>query len=167
RFLMYKQDALPPAHLLRHVFETAKTYEEAKKLLAETPVSIPVIYILSGIKENEGCVIERTESSAHIRELADNDNIAAANHFSPQLASNAIDWRSRGLGRFRGVDSYARANMMCGLDKNNITADEFDWFQYPVANYLTRLVVITNATTTSLKVMGTNAEKPVTEVFKL
>ncbi len=166
RFVMYKQDALPPAHLLRHVFETAKNYDEAKRLLSETPVSIPVIYILSGIKDNEGCVIERTERSSYVRELAENDNVAAANHFSPELESSAKSWRMRGLWRFRGVDSYSRSSMMCGL-KSNQFDDNFDWFKYPVANHLTRLVVVTSASSKNLKVIGTNAEVPATEVFKL
>src|SRR5262249_42763485 len=51
RFFFNKQTALPPSHLLRHVFETAKDYAEAKKMLSETPLSIPVLYVLTGVKQ--------------------------------------------------------------------------------------------------------------------
>jgi hypothetical protein len=40
---------LPPAHLLRQVFEEAQSYAEAVERLCQTPVAVPVIYILAGV----------------------------------------------------------------------------------------------------------------------
>src|SRR5262245_8008012 len=52
---------IPPDHLLRLVFETAKSYGEAKHVLETTPVARPVIYTLVGCERGERCVIERVE----------------------------------------------------------------------------------------------------------
>lgn len=42
RIRINKQNALPPAHLLRQVFETATSYDDARRMLCETPVALPV-----------------------------------------------------------------------------------------------------------------------------
>lgn len=161
RFFMYKQNALPPAHLLRYAFENAKDYTEAKKMLAEAPISIPVIYIISGVKEGEGCVIERTENAAFIHELGANDWVTTANHFSEHIESNAKGWTPR------GEDSCERAEFLRNVTPQAIAADNFNWMLAPVANDLTRLVLVTDANNVKLKLMGTFAEKPVTEIFKI
>jgi len=54
---------LPPDHLLRNVFETCKTFREARQRLETTPVARPVIYTLVGCERGERCVIERTEEA--------------------------------------------------------------------------------------------------------
>ena len=53
--------SIPPDHLLREVFETCKTFGEAKRRLETTPIARPVIYSLVGCCPGERCVIERTE----------------------------------------------------------------------------------------------------------
>src|SRR5262245_61963941 len=68
---------LPPAHLLRSVFETAKDYAEAKRALAKTPLAAPAIFSLAGVAEHETCVIERMEEEAYVRDRA----AVAANHW--------------------------------------------------------------------------------------
>jgi len=66
---------LPPDHLLRNVFETCKTFREARQRLETTPVARPVIYTLVGCERGERCVIERTEEAYASRD----DDTAAAN----------------------------------------------------------------------------------------
>ena len=42
--------AIPPDQLLRRVFEEARDYDEAKRMLETTPVARPVIYTLAGCR---------------------------------------------------------------------------------------------------------------------
>jgi hypothetical protein len=69
--------AIPPDHLLRHVFETARDYAEARQMLQTTPVARPVIYTLVG----ERCIIERSEVSERTRY----DDLVAANDWLNSL----------------------------------------------------------------------------------
>ena len=66
---------IPPDHLLRNVFETCRSYGEAKHRLETTPIARPVIYSLVGCERGERCVIERTEEGFSTR----TDNTSAAN----------------------------------------------------------------------------------------
>lgn len=159
RHLINKQKALPPAHLLRHVFETAKDYDEAKKMLSTEPISIPVIYILTGTKEGEGCVIERTETNAAIREMKDG-RVTAANHFESPLNGVGHGWMPR------ATNSHNRVVCAMGVDVADITKD-FEWFKEPIANYESRLAMVAKADTGSFKVIGTAGVKPVTKVFRM
>ena len=80
-----------PAHLLREVFETAASYDDARRMLIETPISTPAIFSLAGLNPNETTVIERIETEARVH---DGSNVAA-NH-----------WQSTGWsGHPRGSDS--------------------------------------------------------------
>jgi hypothetical protein len=159
RHFVNKQNALPPAHLLRHVFETAKDYAEAKKMLAETPLSIPVIYILSGTKEGEGCIIERIEDKAAIREMKDG-RVAAANHFESHLNGIGHGWMPRALCSHTRICAAAEVPL-------KDYSDGFKWFRPPIANPLSRLAMTANAATGHFEVIGTAGEKPVTNVFKM
>ncbi|TAL40100.1 MAG: hypothetical protein EPN97_01185 [Alphaproteobacteria bacterium] len=159
RHLINKQKALPPAHLLRHVFETAKDYAEAKKMLSTEPISIPVIYILTGMKEGEGCVIERTENNAFIREMQ-NGRVTAANHFESPLNGLGHGWMPR------ATNSHNRVVCAMGVDMTDISKD-FEWFREPIANYESRLAMVAKADTGNFKVIGTAGVKPVTKVFRM
>ena len=66
--------SIPPDHLLREVFETCKTFGEAKHRLETTPIARPVIYILVGCDRGKRCVIERTQDGFASR---DHDTAAA------------------------------------------------------------------------------------------
>jgi len=157
RMLVNSEYSLPPAHLLRKVFETAANYEEAKILLSTTPISIPVIYILTGINQTEGCVIERLENSYVIRELH-NDKVCASNHFESNFNDVGYGWLPR------EPNSKARLQSACSLAAADIDAG-FNWCKAPIANSLSRLALIANAKDGTLSVMGTEGEKPVTYIF--
>jgi predicted choloylglycine hydrolase len=65
-----------PAENLRWVLENCDSYEEAVKSLCEVDLSCSCIYTITGIKEDEQCVIERTANRYSVQE-----RLASANHF--------------------------------------------------------------------------------------
>jgi Linear amide C-N hydrolases, choloylglycine hydrolase family len=156
---VFQTGGLPPAHLLRKVFEEAKNYEDAKERLARTPVALPVIYILAGIRKGEGCVIERTENDCAIRAI-ENDRVCASNQFETRLNFIGRGWRPRPLNSAGRADQ-ARTLPLVTID------DQFGWFKPPIANSHTRLVMMACAVTGKLHVFGTQGQKPVTEMFRL
>ncbi|MBV9989659.1 MAG: hypothetical protein JOZ72_00065 [Alphaproteobacteria bacterium] len=152
RLLTEKRDALPPAHLLRRVFETAPDHETARHLLCETPLAVPAIFILAGTRAGEGCVVERTETGFALRAMADG-RVCAANHF----VDREEGWRAR------PIDSHGR--LACALGRD--ASDGFDWFAAPVANANSRLAMTARPASGALALMGTNGAVPATEVFRM
>jgi hypothetical protein len=157
RRALFRSEGLPPAHLLRMAFETAANYDEAKELLSGTPVALPVIYVLSGTQD--GCVIERTEHD-HVIRAIDGDRVCAGNHFESRLNETGRGWRPR------PIDSAGRARQARTLPLATVD-DRFDWFQPPIANAHTRLVMLACPRTGDLSVFGAHGERRVTEVFRL
>ncbi|MDE2132992.1 MAG: hypothetical protein KGM97_10080 [Alphaproteobacteria bacterium] len=148
--------ALPPAHLLRRTFETAPDYLVAKAMLCTTPIAVPAIFILCGLRSQEGCVIERTEDAFAIREMADG-HVCATNHFESPLNGTGKGWRAR------PIDSHGR--FVCARTIG--AATDFSWFAPPIANVNSRLVLTANAAKGTLMVMGTAGAVPTTEIFRL
>lgn len=140
-----KSRAIPPAHLLRRVFETAPDYASAKKMLCHTPVAAPVIFTLSGTTEGEVCTIERTETGWALA-----DHPAAANHFASEL-------KARDRWRPRGMDSTGRRDAILALDR----PPETDALAPPVLNDLTRLSLVADAGG-RIVVTGYDGERQVT-----
>lgn len=154
---MFSANGLPPAHLLRQVFETAPDYATAQHRLATTPIALPVIFTLSGTKPGEGCVIERTETDGAIRPL-EQGRVCTANHFVSHLNSTGKGWRAR---PFRSIK---RKHLADTMPLGDIDA-RFSWFRFPVANSHSRLALIANAKDNSLSVVGTHGTEPVTQVW--
>ena len=52
--------AIPATHLLRQVFETARDYASAVEMLSDTRemLGMPALFTLSGMRPEEGCVVE-------------------------------------------------------------------------------------------------------------
>lgn len=163
RKLMFKQTTLPPAHLLRQVFETVKSYDEAKKILTETPICMPVLYTLTGIKAGEACVIERVENGAIVRELDPNTGrVAISNHFQTSVGEeHKTGWMPR------PYNSDHRTQQVCDLDYQGLKAQDFSWLTPPIINYKTRLCMIANAKTGQLMLQGWEKDGPVTKVLKI
>jgi len=149
--------ALPPTHLLRRVFETARDFAAAKSMLSLTPIAVPAIFILTGTRSGEACVIERTEDAYAVRELA-GGRTCAANHFESALKEQARGWRAR------PIDSQGRYAKAIEIGRD---AAAFSWFTPPIANVNARLVMMANAATRTLEAFGTDGAEPVTEVFQL
>lgn len=158
RIQVYRSNALPPSHLLRKAFEEAKSYEEAKSILSTEPVALPVIYILSGVHENEGCVIERLEDNAVIREMKPEGRVCAANHFESWFNGIGHGWLPRAL------ESNKRLQFGHALDHTHFD-DAFRWFQPPIANKLSRVAFTADAAKGAFTLMGTDGVKPVTKVL--
>lgn len=159
RVHVYRNHALPPAHLLRKVFETASSYDEAKEMLMHEPISLPVIYTLSGTKAGEGCVIERLENTVAVREIDSQGAVSVANHFESHLNGMGCGWMPR------AYKSHDRSRLAGMLSPEKIS-DDFAWFTYPVANPLSRLAMIAHANSGEFQVMGTDGATPVTAIFE-
>lgn len=69
-----------PSFLLREVFETCDTYEEAVEVLTNTDLATAVFYTVCGTKNSEACVIERTKKDAVVRKIR-GDVITQGNHY--------------------------------------------------------------------------------------
>jgi len=151
RWRLYRSCALPPGFLLRHALEECRGYDDARRLLAETPVCLPVFYTLAGARPGEGCIIERLEDRAFI-------------HEAPAAVGNC--WLSPHLeGRPRGQFSGdRRAHLLARVAASGGT---FEWLTPPVLNDDTRLAVVANAATGRLAVQGWEPEGPATRVLEL
>ena len=157
RFKTHTRQALPAVHLLRRAFETARDYASAKTMLAMTPLAVPAIFTLAGSRPGEGCVIERTEDAYAVREMAQG-RVCAANQFTSHLNTTELGWKAR------PIDSAGRLAQALGLGPEDT---DMSWFTPPIANVNSRLVMIANAASGMLKVMGTAGAEPVTEIFAL
>ena len=151
RLAIWRVGGLPPAHLLRKIFDECRTYAEARQMLLETPVCLPAFFSLSGTEPDQGCAIERLETRAALREAP----VSTANHWICLKVP----------GRARGTDSPGRWQVMESV--RDRVGDDFSWVVPPVFNAATRVAVIANAAAGKLAVQGWEAEGPVTPVFIL
>ena len=53
--------------LIRRVFDTAPDYEAALRLLADTPIAADCLLLVTGVRQGDMAVVERTSSRAKIR----------------------------------------------------------------------------------------------------
>jgi len=160
RYLMFQSSHIPPAHLLRQVFETAKDYDQAKQMLVETPLCVPVIFTLCGIKANEGCVIERLETQAVIHEISEKNSVMTANHFQSHFNGTGLGWMPR------PIDSAGRMSCMQNLEAALISDSDMDWFIAPIANERTCLVFVSNPESGRLMLQGFNGVTPTTQLLR-
>ena len=158
RIAVRDETGMPPAHLLRIVFETALDYDAAKALLRHTRLAVPAIFILSGTKRGEGCIIERSETEAAVREI-DGAAVCATNHFETRLNHGGAGWRAR------PIDSAGRIAAARALSEPDF-AEDFAWFRPPIANINSRLAFNADAASGTLTLIGTNGATPVTQVFR-
>lgn len=140
---------LPPEHLLRHVFETCPTFDEARHLLESVPVARPVLFLLVGTKSGERIVIEREETSARIYR----DETVFANDWR----GRSSNWRPRACGDGAPVENNIRRRSALAAWTGHDAAD-FGWVTTPVLNACTRLSVEMCPATGSLSVAGWEAD---------
>lgn len=140
---------LPPAHLLRRVFETAPDYAAALATLRDAPVTTPAIFTLAGTRPGETAVIERTERAAAV-----SSRPVAANHF--EAVASRARWRPR------GVDSHGRAAQIAALG----SPPPVEAIAPPMLNALTRLALALDGTG-ALAVAGYEGERRVTRARQL
>lgn len=150
RAQVWRQPHLTPAHLLRQVFERARSFGEAKAMLTETPIALPAIYILAGLAATETCVIERKPEDARVI-----DGSACA----------ANDWQSNAWsGRPRGTDNAARRHRIRAAVPSMNPA--FGWLQPPILNSRTRLALVADATLGTIIAQGYEPEGAATAVLR-
>jgi len=159
RFLA--SNALPPAHLLRLVCDRAGSYAEATRLLCETPVCLPVFFILAGTRPDEHCVIERLPDRAFLRE----GPAICANHWQ---FPGVLGARPGPLIRFDERTDYVGLSKarLAGLAASLEMAD-FGWVAPPVLTPDTRVAVSANAATGDLCVMGFAEGGAATQALRL
>jgi hypothetical protein len=163
RVMTRDEAGMPPAHLLRKVFEEAPDYASALKMLCETRVAIPVIYVLTGIADNEGAVIERIEDDFAVRAISDDlsgDRVCATNQFESRLNLEGAGW----MPRSGGSAERLQCAQSIGVDA---LRHDFDWFVPPIANEKSRVVMNANARTGALSVIGTEGNVAATRPFEL
>ncbi len=151
RARVWRMPHLTPAHLLREVFETAPSFDEAKRMLVERPISTPAIFSLAGVTPADTAIIERSETEARVHEGTN----VTANHWQ------APGWR----GHARGHDSAGRARQM-----HTVAAEldpGFAWLSPPILNDNTRLVMIADARQGRLVAQGYEEMRAATQPLDL
>ncbi|MDC7787652.1 hypothetical protein PQJ75_29890 [Rhodoplanes sp. TEM] len=149
---------MPPDHLLRHAFETCGDFVAARDLLADTPVSRPVIYTLAGTAPGARCVIERTEEGAVVR----GDDTTAGNDWWPPRPA----WEARMPAHEMLSRSFDDAAAMSKVRQEQIAAFDgdvsrsFDWVLPPILNPYTRISVAMSPAAGLLRVLGWEADGP-------
>jgi hypothetical protein len=144
---------IPPDQLLRQVFETCRSFEEAKRRLESVPVARPVIFTLAGCGPGERCVIERTEDTFATR----HEDTSAANDWLVP----AEGWEARVGGRLAMVcssdeaaaNSRERRAALHAWDRP-LSRGDFSWVVPPVLNPFTRLAVAMAPAEGILRVVG-------------
>ncbi len=161
RILANKARGLPPAHLLRKVCETASDYAHAKQMLMNEPVAIPVIYVLAGTQDGEGCVIERLEDGAAVREMGTGSSVNAANHFLSHINGIGKGWMPR------EIDSCGRALCANTLTEEQAADPLMGWLKPPIANIMNRVCFSANPSQGTMSLMGMEGLSQVTDIFRL
>jgi hypothetical protein len=130
---------MPPDHLLREVFESCRTFSEAKRRLETTPIARPAIYTLVGCHAGERCVIERMEDGFSSRDHdtgAANDWFERRPSWEPRVAPELLFTRS-----FDEAAQNSRVRSDHLEAWNGPFAGEFGWVTPPVLNSQTRIAV--------------------------
>jgi hypothetical protein len=132
--------SIPPDHLLRNVFETCRSYGEAKHRLERTPIARPAIYSLVGCETGERCVIERTVDGFSTRfddTSAANDWHVGAPNWEARTRADLIFSRTYEETAASGRARRAQLDAWTG----QFASGYFDWVVPPILNPYTRLAV--------------------------
>lgn len=152
RLGLWRSRALPPGHLLRRVFEEARDFAEARKLLSEQPIAMPAIFSLAGPGPEDQTVIERLEDRA---EVHDGQQVAANHWLGPMPRA-----------RPRGTNSEGRARLM--REQAATAGPDLSWLKPPVLNETTRLALYAEAGDGGrLVAQGFEADGPATAVTEI
>jgi hypothetical protein len=160
----------PPDHLLREVFETCRTFGEARRRLESVPVARPVIFTLIGCEAGERCVIERTEdgySSRTEATVAANDWLERKPAWEARVPPTELLTRSSEESAAR---NRARSDALAAWPQ---PLAGFAWVTPPVLNPFTRVAVEMCAAGGTLRAVGYELEpgsdlpRPVTQVREL
>ena len=145
--------ACPPDHLLRQVFETCRSFDEAKRRLEATPVARPAIFTLVGCEPGERCVIERTEDG-FVTRVQETSSANDWLHSTPP-------WEARVSSAVMLTRTYEEAAANSRLRRETLAAwpdsfvrPGFAWVTPPVLNPFTRIAVEMCPANGTLRVAG-------------
>ncbi len=157
RFLASR--ALPPAHLLRRVCDTARDYDEAVRMLRDTPLALPAFFTVAA-PDGRGCVIEREPGRAFVHA----GTLACANHWRyPGLQGTRprLACRIDAAARYTKGSHARHAAMLAMLGR----ADGFAWLRPPILCPDTRVACVMDVTRGRLAVVGVEGMAPSTEML--
>lgn len=159
RMHFWRRTSLPPSHLLRHVFETCPDYAAARQALSRTEIALPAIFLLTGTKPDECCVIERLEDYTVVHDGPGTpaNDWRRPEDFGPPHAD--VPWSPR------GHENRGRTAGLAALSGQPL--ESFGWLKPPVLNADTKLAVSTNAATGGLAALGIEDGRPATQEFVL
>lgn len=151
---IWRNGLMPPALLLRAVFDDCRTFAQARARLIETPICAGALFTLVGTVAGDSVVIERTRRGA-----VTHDGLAAvSNHWlTPGLPGRS---RSRWtVERLAAIRSHQATR---GAD-----ARPFAWLAPPILNDTTRVALEAVPGTGALWVRGYEPEGRVTRTAAL
>ena len=124
-----------PLFLLRHVFETCDTYEEACYALSHTKLSANVLFMVCSAK-GQACIIERTRN-AFAKVPMRGGTLTVANHYrskklskenegwDPEIIENSKDRADILNDGLKGLDPHTPLEQVaCALDAEQVLNDE-------------------------------------------
>lgn len=132
---MLVKQYVPSSYLVRKVLQEQETYEDAVRVLNYTKIAAPIYYTVSGLRGNEGCVIERAPESIHgFYPLTDKDWFQVVTNYDKDEKDPLMDRRrvpTEKLLRKRG---------------NNISKEEIfkimtEWPRFNIATLLTFVAI--------------------------
>jgi len=149
----WRSRALPPAHLLRIVCDTAPDFDTALAMLRDTPLAASVAFTLAGTRPGEAAAIERTPDRHAVRR---GPRVAMANHWAGLHDPGAPRWR----------ESRPRQARMESVLAGEIP-DGLGWLVPPLLNHGTRLAALMRPVEGRLTLAGFEGERRVSEVLDL
>jgi hypothetical protein len=146
--MLRSKAALPAAHLLRRVFEEARDYGEARRMIADEGqrLAMPALFTLAGVAPGEACVVEAIgqERRVHDARAADGGTIGIANDWlSGDLPGTPRAHAEPSATAGPRENNRLRRSMVCALQQGAFggAADLVP----PVINSHTVMVVSANA----------------------
>ena len=149
----WRSRALPPAHLLRIVCDTAPDFDAALAMLRDTSLAASVAFTLAGTRPGEAAAIERTPSRHAVRRGA---QLAMANHWEGLADPGAPRWR----------ENRPRHARMQALLADPVPA-RLGWLTPPLLNSGTRLAAVMRPAEGRLELAGYESTGRVSEILDL
>jgi hypothetical protein len=166
--MLRAKEAIPAAHLLRRVFEEARDYDDARRMLADEAqrLAMPALFTLAGVAPQEACVIEAIGRQRRVHDAVAGDGftIAIANDWlSADLPGEARAHALDGSTTITPLENNRqRRGMVCALQGGPF-AGAADLVP-PVINSHTVMVASANAATGEMTVEALDPVPGVTPV---
>ena len=151
---IWRNGLMPPALLLRTVFDSCRSYAEARARLIDSPICTGALFSLVGVAPGEAVLIERTPRGAVVHDGFG----AVSNHWlTPGLPGRSRSrWTVERLAAMSAYQAARRPGAAC-----------FDWLKHPILNDTTRLALEAVPATGELVAQGYEADGPATAVLAL